>query len=349
MKIIYFTKYTRKGASSRLRSYQYFPFLEEAGFSVSVFPLFSDKYLNQLYNGKVSKITILNCYFKRLINLYKISKKTKVVIEKELFPYLPAWAEQFLSFLGINYVVDYDDAIFHNYDKNRNSFIRFLLKNKIDVVMRNSKCVMAGNSYLKSRADEAGAKRVYIIPTVIDLNRYTVQEKDISNTNFVIGWIGSPSTFKYVQEIAPVLKELALNGASIHIVGANGDLGFTKNVTFISWNEESEVNNISNFDVGIMPLEDTPWEKGKCAYKLIQYMACGLPVVASPIGMNNEVVHSGENGFLASTNLEWSEALNKYKNNPDLRRRNGKFGKAIVEEGYTVKSRIDSLLEIIKK
>ena len=247
MNVLYFTKYTRKGASSRLRSYQYFPYLEKAGFSVTVLPLFSDKYLEQLYKGKVSKLTILSCYFKRLWDLLKISTHTKVVIEKELFPYMPAWAERILAWVGIKYVVDYDDAIFHNYDKNPNALIRFFLKSKIDVVMRCSSCVIVGNSYLFQRASKAGAKHIEIIPTVIDLARYQQKEINKGDEPFVIGWIGSPSTFKYLLPIAPSLEKLALMGAHIHIIGARGDLGFTKNVFYIPWEEHSETEKYSRF------------------------------------------------------------------------------------------------------
>ncbi|WP_417237042.1 glycosyltransferase family 4 protein [Bizionia paragorgiae] len=343
--IIYFTKYTRKGASSRLRSYQYFPFLEEAGFSVRVYPLFSDSYLEQFNKGKVSKLTVLSMYSRRLWNLLKISRKSKIIIEKELFPYLPAWGEQILSLLGMKYVVDYDDAIFHNYDLNSTRLIRFFLKNKIDIVMRNSYCVIAGNNYLKERAEKAGAKRIEVIPTVIDLKRYEGYKK--KNNEFVIGWIGSPSTFQYVEEIAHVLKELALNGAKIHIVGAKGDLGFTKNLHFITWTETSEVENIFNFDVGIMPLKDSPWEKGKCSYKLIQYMACGLPVVASPVGMNNEVVEQNRNGYLVNNLESWEDALSRYKDNPKLRKTHGECGYSSVIDSFTIKSQLKKLIGII--
>lgn len=349
MKILYFTKYPRMGASSRLRSYQYFPYLKEAGFSVSVFPLFSDKYLEQLYRGKVSKITVLTCYFNRFLNLFKISRKTKVVIEKELFPYMPAWTERLLALIGIKYIVDYDDAIFHNYDLSNNKIIRFFLNHKIDRVMLHSNCVMAGNSYLAEWAQKAGASCIEIIPTVIDLKRYQRKVEKINDDPFIIGWIGSPSTFKYLLFIAPVLEELANLGAHIHIIGAKGDLGFTKNINFVEWEEESETKNIAAFDVGIMPLEETPWEKGKCSYKLIQYMACGLPVIASPVGMNKEVVKEDKNGYLANTQVEWLEILKLYKSNPETRKLHGDYGCAMVKEKYTIGSQMDTILKIILK
>lgn len=346
MNVLYFTKYTRKGASSRLRSYQYFPYLEEAGISVTVLPLFSDKYLEQLYEGKVSKTIIIFCYFKRLWDLFKISTHTKVVIEKELFPYLPAWAERILSEVGIKYIVDYDDAIFHNYDKNPNGLVRFFLKHKIDAVMRCSSCVIVGNSYLLQRARKAGAEHIEIIPTVIDFARY--QRKEHRNDEpFVIGWIGSPSTFKYLISIAPALEKMALLGAHIHIIGAQGDLGFTKNVFFIDWTELTETKNIAKFSVGIMPLQNTAWEKGKCSYKLIQYMASGLPVVASPVGMNREVVKPNENGYFAKTQKDWLEALQFYNAHRDICRIHGLNGLQQVKDKYTIEAQLETILRII--
>ena len=347
MKVLYFTKYSRLGASSRLRSYQYFPYLEKKGIRVSVSPLFSSDYLSNLYEGNSNGFEILKSYIKRVVKLGTVFHYDKIVIEKELFPYLPAFAEQLLRLFGVRYVVDYDDAIFHNYDKSPNALVRFFLKNKIDIVMRNSQSVIAGNDYIKDRATLAGANRIEVIPTVIDLARYERLQKDKINTNFVIGWMGSPTTFKYVQAIAPVLEELALNGAQIHIVGAKGDLGFTKNLHFISWEEATEVENIYAFDLGIMPLEDTPWEKGKCAYKLIQYMACGLPVIASPIGMNLEVVQTDKNGYLANSHETWMDALKQYKDNPEMRKLHGESGFSVVLEKFTVKSQLKNIIKLL--
>ncbi|MCD7978195.1 MAG: hypothetical protein LUG51_13965 [Tannerellaceae bacterium] len=126
MKILIFTKYTEKGASSRMRSYQYISYLQENGIDVTVSPLFPDEYLDQLYNvGKVSRKLIARSYIRRLIQLFSVSRYDKIIIEKELFPYLPAWAEILLGKLGIRYMVDYDDAIFHNYDLHPKGVIRF--------------------------------------------------------------------------------------------------------------------------------------------------------------------------------------------------------------------------------
>ncbi|UPQ79283.1 glycosyltransferase [Flavobacterium azooxidireducens] len=338
MKILYFTKYTRKGASSRLRSFQYFPFLESQGNQVTVKPLFDDAYLESLYQGKKDSIGSLKGYFKRFFLLFTVFRYDRVVIEKELFPYIPAVFERVLALFGVNYVVDYDDAIFHNYDRHPNPVIRFVLKNKIDVVMQKSGTVIAGNSYLAERAQNAGAKNVVIIPTVIDTNRYQIKEFTDSKP-FVIGWIGSPSTFKYLKPLQPVFKKLAQDHAiALHIVGATESLGLPSIEKHIPWSEETEVASILTFDVGIMPLNDTPWEKGKCSYKLIQYMGCGIPVIASPVGMNVEVVKEDVNGFLATNEAEWLNSFLHYLSNAEQQHLHGKNNSIFVEYHFSLKS-----------
>lgn len=351
MKVLYFTKYTQQGASSRMRSYQYFPYLEQAGIAVTVKPFFEGDYLVSLYAGKKNKVAIAKAYARRFLNLFTVFSYDVVVIEKELFPYFFSWFESLLVLLGIKYIVDYDDAIFHNYDLSSNKLIRCLLKNKIDTVMRHSYCIIAGNDYLAKRAQRAGAKRIEIIPTVIDLQRYPPKTEYYSN-QIIIGWIGSPSTFKYVKQITSVLKELTQKyKVQIHIVGANEAIGLEENMQFISWTANSEVQSILNFDIGIMPLEDTPWELGKCSYKLIQYMACGVPVVASNIGMNKEVVEEGENGYLVNNEEEWLIALKKLVLDETHREKMGTNGRVKVEVSYCLQqtnAKLISILENVK-
>lgn len=336
MKILYFTKYSRKGASSRVRSFQYFPFLQREGIEVTVSPLFDDEYLVDLYSNKVSKWNVAKGYLRRLYKLLSVKQYNKIFIEYELFPYLPVWGEFLLKLLGVKYIVDYDDAIFHNYDLSTNKIIRSLLGKKIDKVMRYSSTVIAGNNYLADRAKKAGAKRIEIIPTVIDIDRYGIKKGNNSD-RIIIGWIGSPFTLKYIKSISTVLQFLVEKyKVEICIVGAKADIEVNKNIHYINWEEDTEVASISNFDIGIMPLVDSPWEQGKCSYKLIQYMACGVPVVASQIGMNKEVVTEGENGFLVNTKDEWLKALELYIQSPEMRLSHGLEGREKVKEKYCV-------------
>src|SRR5690606_11921506 len=182
-KILFLPRYSRMGASSRLRTYQYLPYLEAEGIEVRVAPFFNDRYLKALYSGKgISWTNVVRCYLRRLRLLFKASAYDGVVIEKELFPFLPSWAEWWLSRRGRGYIVDYDDAVFHNYDLHPRFWVRWLLGNKISKVMRYSRQVRAGNDYLKEKALLAGAKEVLVLPTVVDGDRYGPADGRGSNT-----------------------------------------------------------------------------------------------------------------------------------------------------------------------
>ena len=348
MKILYLTKYTRLAGSSRMRSYQYFPYLEKAGMQVTVKPFFDDAYLKDFYAGKKNISAVIKSYVKRVGVLFSVFSYDRVVIEKEIFPFLPALAEWTLKLLGIQYIVDYDDAIFHNYDQSANPIIKKFLGNKIAKVMRFSGTVVAGNQYLADRAKKAGARKVEIIPTVIDLERYPLKIREESE-KFVIGWIGTKTTFE--KHLLPqrnwIMKLQEDKAIEFHIVGITEDMNLGQNVKYIPWTEETEVDHIRQFDVGIMPLQDSLWEKGKCSYKIIQYFACGIPAIASPVGMNKEVIIEGENGFLARTDEEWLEKINDLKINVQERREMGKRGRKKVEEQFSLQSASKKWSEIL--
>lgn len=264
-----------------------------------------------------------------------------VWVEKELFPYLPAWAEWLLAHLGPGYVVDYDDAVFHRYDTQGNYLVRNLLGRKTDRVMGGARMVFVGNAYLAQRAKEAGAKSVVLLPTVIDPDRYRKNESHSSGKVW-IGWIGSPSTLKYVRAIKQELEEVCLEAnAGLLIVNGHDGFSFKGDLQMIPWTEDGEVEAILQMDIGIMPLPNNEWERGKCAYKIIQYMACGLPVVASPVGMNNEVVRQGVNGFLAAGSAEWKAALLTLVRDAGMRKRFGEKGFELVQERFTLRGNFE--------
>jgi glycosyltransferase involved in cell wall biosynthesis len=333
------------GASSRLRTYQFLPYWKREGYEVSVLPFFNESYLKEKYLGQgVTKSNVLICYLNRLWILMGYWKYDLIWVEKELFPFLPAWAEWLLSKLGKGYVVDYDDAVFHRYDMARRPIVRQWLGKKIDGVMRHADIVWAGNSYLGNWAKGAGAKNIVILPTVIDPERYAIKE-NANHNPVVIGWIGSPTTLKYLNEIRAVLERLSKDlGVVIHVVGGRVDWKFDGNLKVIQWTEDGEVSAIQQMDIGVMPLPDDPWEKGKCAYKLIQYMACGLPVVASPVGMNVDVVVNGENGYLAKTQEEWYESLKTLILDEGLRKKMGQTGFDLVQERFTIERNFEVIM-----
>ncbi|UJF28779.1 glycosyltransferase family 4 protein [Kaistella sp. 97-N-M2] len=350
MKLLFLTKYTALGASSRMRTFQYLRHYEAAGIDCTVSSFFNDAYLHNLYGGKPSRWSLFNFYMKRFLVFFTVFKYDKVYIEKEIFPYSPPFAEWLLFLSGKDYLVDYDDAIFHNYDRNSNFFIRTFLENKIDIVMKHAEVVIAGNSYLAKRAEKAGAKKVIIVPTVVDLERYVPSAESTKGRKFIIGWIGTKTTFeKHLLSIKDwLLKAQDLFDLEIHIIGiTENDVFLGDHVKYVPWTAETEVEAICKIDVGIMPLRHSPWEEGKCAYKIIQYMACGKPVIASNVGVNAEMCLNGDTGFLADTEEEFLEALHFLINNKMSGENMGKKGRALVEKSFNIEKTSKKMAELI--
>ena len=344
------SRYGELGASSRIRFYQYIPYLERQGIHVTVASLLGNEYVENLQRGQpVSPGYVLRAYLNRLKMLFKSSRYDLLWIEGEVLPWLPALCEAILHRIKIPYVVDYDDAIFHRYDMHRHWLVRALLGKKIDRIMRRAALVTVGNHYLWSRAQQSGAKRLEILPSVVDLNRYECLSCS-ENKPFTIGWVGSPTTAQYLQCISPALRDLCGDdGTRMVLVGAGPIKPEGVPAEVVPWSEETEVRHIRNFDVGIMPLPDELWARGKCGYKLIQYMACGLPVVASPVGVSFEIITSGTNGFLAKDNREWTQALKSLRENPERKTRMGEAGRKKVEKKYCIQVTAPQLATLLRK
>jgi glycosyltransferase involved in cell wall biosynthesis len=324
--------------------------LESQGFEITTVPLFGDYYQEDLYAGRSPRWgRIGTAYLLRLLQLASSPTFDLLWIEYELFPWLPALAERLLARLRIPYVVEYDDAVYHRYDLHRRRIVRLLLGKKIDVIMRRASTVIVGNDYLGDRARAAGAPCVEPLPTVVDLARYpTASPRD--DAVFTIGWMGSSSTVGYLSSIAPVLIDFCRDAkARLVIAGARAAALGGVPAEFRPWSENTEVDDILEFDVGIMPLPDGPWERGKCGYKLIQYMACALPVIASPVGVNRQIVEPGVNGFLATTHREWRSALEALFRAPDLRARLGQGGRRKVESSYCTRVTAPRLAAILRQ
>ena len=349
-RVLFLTKYDPQGASSRYRVFQYIPLFESNGIKCHVSPLFDAAYLTHRYEtGSGSAKDLFRAFFRRFVALSRIFRFDLVVVEYETLPYLPALMERWLVWCGVPYIVDFDDAIFHRYDLHQKGWVRRILGNKIAHVMRDAQLVTVGNQYLLNYARGAGARWVEFVPTVVDLNRYAEPRKQLSTKMpLTIGWIGSPSTARYLLAVAPALAELCAQGrVRLRLIGSGPILLPGVMFDVLPWSEATEIEELSRFDIGIMPLPDEPWERGKCGFKLIQYMACGLPVVASPVGVNSEIVEEGVNGYLASSNVEWIQSLNRLIADSELRTRLGKNGRKKIEEIYSLQIVGPKLVELI--
>ena len=350
MKVLALTRYARLGASSRVRFYQMLPALEVHGIDVTVAPLSSDGYVRDLYAGKGRRpARVAGDYARRLGQLLSVGRFDLLWIEKELLPGAPAVLERLLGALRVPYAVDYDDATFHRYDQSTNPLVRRLLGSKIDVIMRHAVLVTAGNEYLAERARSAGARWTEVVPTVVDLDRYPVAPPR-AEAPLTIGWMGTPITQRYLDPLRDALSTVChRGGARILLIGADAGALAGLHPEIRAWSEQTETADIADFDVGIMPLADGVWERGKCGYKLIQYMACARPVVASPVGVNRCIVDDGVNGLLASTGAEWCTALEQLRDDRPLRDRMGRAGRARVESEYSVQALAPRLADLLRR
>jgi glycosyltransferase involved in cell wall biosynthesis len=237
---------------------------------------------------------------------------------------------------GVPYVVDYDDATFHQYDRHPNLQIRRLLGGKIAEVMRGAATVVVGNQYLGDYARSSGAGCVEYVPTAVDIRQYTPVDPGAERVGFTIGWIGTPLTAAYLEAVRPALARVCdENPCTVRLVGA-GEMDWSGiNVLPRPWSEATEVGEIQTFSAGIMPLPDAPFERGKCGYKLIQCMACGVPVAASPVGVNRTLIRHGQNGFLAESEDEWISALSGLRHDVSLRTRMGAAARRTIEQEFS--------------
>jgi glycosyltransferase involved in cell wall biosynthesis len=279
-------------------------------------------------NDDLSIIPLKSGFFSRLKGLWEASSSEIVIVRRKL---LQPWESMLLKLWSCKVVFDFDDAILFKSSPPYDSLGR---KIKFATIMKSSDVIIAGNSYLKELAGKFTApSKIHILPTPIDLSKYKKKDYSIKSDNITLGWIGSRSTLKYLKELIPVFNKLGekYKNLELKIVGnAFFDCKGLK-VTKKEWNYDKEVDDLLSFDVGLMPLDDTPWSRGKCSFKLIQYVAVGIPGVCSPVGMNADVIENEKNGLWATSLEEWENQLSKLIEDPVLREQ---MGLAAYEKAY---------------
>jgi glycosyltransferase involved in cell wall biosynthesis len=344
--ILALTKYGRRAASTRQRLLQYEPFLKDHGISLKVSPLLDDAYLAGLADGsRASPMAIAGNYLERFRMLRGAGSYDLIWVQYELFPYLPGLFERLAPLRNKPIVYDLDDAIFHWYDDHSRRLVRTLLANKLAPLIRRASVCFCGNRYLLDYASRYCPNSI-IVPTVVDTDQY-MPRRDAGDPDApVVGWIGSPVTWHFVEPVLPVIQSVVeKHGARLRAVGAGHAARGIEGLEAVEWTEESEIAEVQQMDIGIMPLKKDLFARGKCGYKLIQYMACGLPVVASPVGVNSEIVTHGVNGFLAETREEWAAALDRLLTDRALRLSLGQQGRERVVERYSLRSQQGRVFE----
>jgi glycosyltransferase involved in cell wall biosynthesis len=351
MRILAFAKYGQIAASTRQRILQYLPFLHQHGIEVDVCPLLSDEYLIKYNKGiPQNRFAIASAYIRRAWQAVSARRYDAIFVHYELFPYMPAVFERLVFSAGKPVIVDYDDAVFHTYDCHPNPVLRRLLTGKLQSLLSGSAAAICGNRYLAEYAKQFCSNTI-VIPTVVDTDLYRPKAPHVPPRQGppVIGWLGSPSTWQNVEPcLNEILAPVAQQRAQLHVIGANSAFRQVAGVVAKDWSEQSEISDLQAMDIGIMPLIDAPFQRGKCGYKLVQYMACGLPVIASPVGVNTDIVEEGRNGFLASSGEEWRGAIDRLLRDPDLRMRMGQEGRRLAEERYSLAVHQVRMLEVLR-
>ena len=308
--------------------------------------------MNLYGKGRKSFLLLIPYYIKRIFQCLFLNKYNIIYIEKELLPYMPLWMEKILLWRKKNIIIDFDDAIFHSYDKSSSKIVQFFLKNKIYKLVQLATIVITGSPYLTSTLRKYNSNTIEI-PTSIDFVKYKasdVLENNKETFPFRIGWIGSKTTSVNVLLLKNIFQQLQ-NELKIVLVL----IGFDKfslplldgvQYEYNEWNATTELPLLRSCDAGIMPLEDNDFNKGKCGFKLIQYMACGLPTISTPLEANTKINHSGEN-LHAVTEEEWMSAITTmYRQKDYFKTVVGKNNIEIVKERYSIQANHKMYLEI---
>ncbi len=301
--------YDNLAATHRHRFSQFNNYFLEKNIKIEIQSLLSNEYLEKKFNGnKISYFQILKLYFRRFFYIFKQYRYDLIIIHCELFPYFPYFIEKFMIFK--NYIYDFDDAIYLRY-KKRNFFLNFIFKNKFKYILKKAALIHAGSEFLLNHSLKYNVKS-YLLPTSVDITRYKPIKGDLKNNDtFTIGWIGSPSSEKYLNLLLEPFDKLSkkIKFKFIIVGGKNKPKFKYCESEIIEWSYDNEINLINTFDIGIMPLQETDWEKGKCAFKLIQCMACEVPVIASPVGFNKVLISDSVDGMFAKNRDEWFDKI----------------------------------------
>lgn len=322
MRVLFIAASDERLASARLRVHQYIKPLESEGFACTV--------------ARAREIGLRNL---RQLRDYDVT-----FLQKRIFsiPWILA-----ASVFARKLIFDFDDAIWTNPNMDWSALKKMRLGLRLRSILSRASCVTVGNTYL---ADYAGRynRNVKIIPTCIDTAYYRPGPQRDGKT-VRIGWVGSRPNLIYLEHLEPVFKRLAVNSDISLVVICDQEYRSPNVPTeFTPWSLEGELDALQSFDIGVMPLVDNEWTRGKCGFKTIQYMACGIPSVSSRAGFSRDLVVDGVNGFLSGDEDEWVEKLMLLARNDSLRRTMGLEGRRTAEERYSIEVGGAALMRIIR-
>lgn len=337
-----------RAPGQRYRIEQWAPLLRRGGVQVTLSPFLSRSGMDLLYEpGHVAAKAheVLRGYRKRLADVLWPGSADVIFVYREAALLGPAWIEWLLA-LRRPLVFDFDDAIYLSDTSQANAWTRRLKPvTKVETICRVARHVTVGNEFLASFAEDR-AREVTVVPSTIDTDFYQVRPR-ARNPVPVIGWTGSVTTARYLAVLAPMLRRLRAKWEfELRIIGAKIELGGLA-VRCVPWRGASEPEDLREMDIGLMPLPDDEWARGKCGMKALQYMGLGIPPVVSPVGVNASIVRDGINGFHARTHEEWIDRIGLLLEDEALRRRLGQEARKTVEESYSARGHAPRLAQIL--
>jgi glycosyltransferase involved in cell wall biosynthesis len=338
--------------SQRYRLEQWEPLLRERGVEIT-YASFEDEELHALLYqpGMVRKKLqlVTRGLGRRLSVVRKVKDYDLVYILREAALVGPPVFERLIAQSGVPVIFDFDDAIFVSYRSPSNGYLSYLkFASKTKTICRIASHVMVGNPYLEDYARQVN-DRVTIIPSTIDTEKYRVPQRKKKNGPVVIGWTGSYSTVQHLDTMRSALKKLAEKESfRLRVIGPGAYECPPVDVEVRRWRADTEVEDLREIDIGMMPLPEDRWSKGKCGMKALQFMAMGIPTICSPVGVNSQIIQDNQNGFIAATEDEWIEKLTRLLRSAELRQRLGHAGRVTVEEKYSAITQTPRVYEIFK-
>ena len=341
LRAVCFSPYPIQGPSVYHRIWAYRDDWIAHGIDLTLWPFMSDRfYVRRRRFGWFATleklIRFIGATIKLLVRLPSVLRYDVVIIHRELFPIGPLILERILFWLNPNVIFDVDDAIWHPPSNPVHQRRLFWSKQRVPKLLAASRAVVAGSAYLAQFARRYN-DRVTIIPTPYDDLGERGNSTDPRKP--VVVWIGNLGNAEYLLTILPVLEKLAQScGFTLRLIGGD-DVRHIRSavvdIDYCRWRRDLEAKWLKESDIGIMPLADGEYERGKCAFKLVQYFSASLPVIASPVGMNCQVIRDGVNGFLASDDDQWYQTLRTLLNDPAQRREVGQRGHQTFLERFT--------------
>ncbi|PWH84906.1 glycosyltransferase family 4 protein [Brumimicrobium oceani] len=353
-RIVIFAPYPRGTApSQRFRFEQYLPLLEKEGYEIVYNSFLDDKTWKLLYmEGNFVKkgLGMLGSFFKRGRSILNLKKSDILFVHREMSHVGPPIFEWFVAkVLRKKYIYDFDDAIWlPNYSEVNAKAHRLKAYWKVKYCMRWAHQLSVGNDYLADYARPFNAN-ITVVPTTIDLKNHHNLITNYNHSPVVIGWTGTQTTLRYLEDLVPILAELEKEHNFIFRVISNEKPQFNlKSLDFVPWNKESEIKDLATFQIGVMPLVEDQWSKGKCGFKALQYMALGIPTILSPVGVNTKIVKASVNGYLCSSPEEWKARLVELLTDLEKRKEIGQAGRKTIVEEYSVDSNFRKYLEVLE-